>query len=223
MNYEQIEKKRYEQSWAALKGKFVKDPFSYRSREVSVTAIDFLKFLKTKKIKGKFLDIGCGNARHAILFAKNDFESYGIDIATSAIKLAKKNAKENKVTLNLRVGSVFSLPYPENHFDVVMDSGCLHHLRKTEWGKYKKNILRVLRSGGYYYLYCFSKNTPVDPPFSAKKRNWTLRGKHYNHFFTKKEVVDYFARNFKFLKNYEIKKTAEGRVLKLKVFYMQKK
>lgn len=221
-DYEEIEKKQYEASWSKMKGKIPTEHSSYRKAVPSPAAVDFSKFLQRRKIKGTFLDVGCGNGRHAVLFAKNGYDVHGIDIAESAIKLAKKNLRQNKVKANFKVGSVFSLPFKKDSFDVVMDSGCLHHLRKSQWKKYKKNILKVLKPGGYYFLYVFSINTPYSPPFSPRgKRNWTLRKMHYCHFFTKKEVKDFFREEFVIVKDYEVRKKNSRR--KFKVFYMKKR
>ena len=224
-DYQLIEKKMYEQSWSEMKGQFSKKKFSYRSQEPSINARHFLKFLNKSKVTGTLLDVGCGNGRHTVFFAKNGFKASGIDFAKQAISLARKNAKLNNIKIDLRVGSVFDLPYKTDQFDVILDSGCLHHLRKSEWNAYKKNILKVLKKGGHYALHCFSKKTPPHPPFSprTKNRSWTLRRMHYNHFFTKKEVMDFFGKDFRLLEHYQTNKDSEDRTVIFEEFYMRKK
>jgi 2-polyprenyl-3-methyl-5-hydroxy-6-metoxy-1,4-benzoquinol methylase len=222
MDYETIEKERYEYMWRSLKGTFSSDPENYRGRYARKEILDFITFLKSQNIGGTVLDVGCGNGRNSVAFAKNNFKVYGIDLSTSAINLAKKNAKEEGVNINCTVGSVFDLSYDDNSFEVLVDSGCLHHLRKSEWKSYLRNILRVLKKDGYYFLLCFSKNSGYVPKFcpKSKNRNWTLRGMHYNHFFTIKEVKDFFGKDFDIIKNWEFGRKTD--VKRFKVFYMRK-
>ncbi len=223
MNYEKIEEKRYEKFWSSLKGKFSSDPEHYTSNVPYPAVIKFIKYLKKMNCTGKALDIGCGNGRHAVIFAKNKFSVSGIDVSKSAIKITNKNAKENKVNISTRIGSVLNLPYQKDSFDVLLDSGCLHHLRKSQWKQYLKNILLVLKKGRYFLLICFSKNSRYIPEFSpkSKNRNWTLRNGHYNHFFTNKEIKETFSNNFEIINTYEIKKRSTPLILK--VFLMKKK
>jgi len=222
MDYEEIEKKRYENFWKSRKGEFSEDLENYNSRFPSPEAIDFLNFLKKKNITGNVLDVGCGNGRNAVLFAKNNFNAYGIDVSKSAVELAKKNAKLNNVKADFKVSSIFSLK-KKNFFSIILDFGCLHHLRKSQWKKYKISILNALAKNGYYCLYCFSRNTPCIPKFSpkSKNRNWYLRKNHYNHFFNEKEIRDFFKKGFIIEKNYESRKGNSQ--LLFKVFYMKKR
>jgi len=222
MDYEEIEEKRYESFWKSMKGELSEDLENYNSKFPSPEAIDFLNFLKKRNIRGNALDVGCGNGRNAVLFAKNNFNAYGIDISKSAIELAKKNARINKVKANFDVSSVFNLK-KKNFFDVIIDFGCLHHLRKSQWKKYKKSISESLKKGGYYCLYCFSRNTPYIPKFSPKSKNrdWYLRKNHYNHFFTDKELKDFFKKDFIIEKSYESRK-GDSQLL-FQVFYMKKR
>jgi 2-polyprenyl-3-methyl-5-hydroxy-6-metoxy-1,4-benzoquinol methylase len=222
MNYEKIENNRYEKRWKSLKRKFSKDRH-YTSNIPNPEAISFMEFLKKKMISGSFLDLGCGNGRHAVLFAKNKFSVHGIDFSKSAISLARQNAKQNNVNVKFKVGSVFDLPYKEKLFDVVFDTGCLHHLRKSQWSQYKQNVLKVIKPGGYYYLKCFSNNYAYIPGISprTKKRNWTLMNLHYNHFFTNKEVMDLFKDDFKIIKKIEVIRKYNPKK-RFKVFYMKR-
>ena len=227
MDYEQIIKENYERIWGSFKGKFSKKRGSYFNIQPSLTVLDFLSFLEKRGVSGSVLDIGCGNARNAIAFAKKGYQAYGIEISTEALKLAEKHLKLRNVPVDLENGSVFNLPYPDNRFDVILDFGCLHHFRKSQWRLYLKNILRVLKNGGYYYLYCFSINTPYIPGQrrpKSKRRNWVVNrplSLHYCHYFTYKEVQDFFGKHFTILKKYEW--TKDDYPERMKVFYMQKR
>lgn len=211
----------YEELWKKV-GNWEHESPHYKTRAPQKETLDFIKFLKKKEIKGKALDVGCGGGRHVILFAKHGFESYGIDYSKAAIKLAKQDAKAKKIKVHLKAGDVLNLPYKKNSFDVVHDTGCLHHIKKKDWPLYLKNILKVLKPGGYYKLFSFSSKTKflTGKPITKDKR-WILHRKHYSYFFTKKEFKDIFSKYFDILKIAEEKR--KGGVRAFYIVYMVKK
>jgi len=196
---------------------------NFKTRDPQKETVDFIDFLRSKKItKGKVLDLGCGGGRHVILFAKQGFESYGIDFSKTAVKLAKIDAKDKKVEAHLKVGDVLRLPYKKNTFDIVHDSGCLHHLSKRDWNIYLKNVLKVLKKGGYFKLFAFSDNTRYLTGHKIlKTKNWIVHKAHYTHFFSKKEIKDFFSEHFNILNIIEEKRKDDLR--SFYIAYMQKK
>jgi len=44
------------------------------------------------------------------------------------------------------------LPYPNNYFDIVVDNHCLHCIIGVDRISYLRNIVSVLKSGGFYLL-----------------------------------------------------------------------
>jgi len=221
MNYEKIESDRYENMWRSMRGEFHNEKLNYKSNVPSSELLDFVKFLKQKQaiIGKKALDIGCGNGRNSVALAKAGFDVTGIEVSESALSLAKKNEKENNVKINLQKVSVFNLPNSLQGFDLAIDFGLLHHLRRSQNKSYLKNVLNTIKPKGYFCLQCFSANTTVDK--KPKNRNWDLIGKHYNRFFTNEEIKKVFGKHFEIIKIIE---TQNPRT-KIKFFttYMQRK
>lgn len=154
--------------------------------------------LISKVKKGRMLDLGCGEGRHAIFFAKKGFSAYGVDYSKEALKKAKMNSKK----VNFKHANIFNLSYENDFFDLIVDVGLLHHIKKKDWNKYLKNVIRVLKPGGYYFCSQFSKNSSSIRGIlvSKLKRNWNIVGNFYDHFFTKKEYKDLFSKKFKIIK-----------------------
>ncbi len=206
MNHELIEKQFYEKYWKNVNRTFSKNSSHFSSDKPSSFVTKF------KNEKGLVLDIGCGNGRHTKLF-KN---SIGIDVSESACIFAKQNSKKQIVK-----ASVLHLPFKSNVFGMILDAGCLHHLRKSQWKLYKNNITNAMKKDSSYILYCFSSNSGKVKNFMpSKKRNFTLRSGHYNHFFTEKEITNIFKKDFKILKLKELKKPDSA--LRFFVLYAQK-
>ena len=76
--------------------------------------------LAERSSPGSALDLGCGEGTHAVHLAQQGYEVVGIDVVPAA-------------------------PAP---FDVVLDSGCLHHLRGRRVDAYRARLDRWLAPGG---------------------------------------------------------------------------
>jgi len=202
------EKKFYEKFWKNLKGGYSGDEWHFSSKKAYPVVDQFISCAQKEK-KKIFLDIGCGNGRHAVLFSKSGFKSFGIDLSQEAIVLAKKLAASENVKINYTVGDVLHLPYRNDQFDVVLDSGCFHHLRKYQWSEYVKNVKNVLKKNGLFFLICFSIHSDGNIPRfwnGDHKRNWTKKKGHYNHIFKKQEIEKLFNKDFDILKIREMTK-----------------
>ncbi len=164
--------------------------------------VKFIKTIKKSNQHKKVLDLGCGEARHAIAFAKEGFETYGLDFSKNAIKKAKENARKANVSIKFSVGNGIKPPYQENSFDVVLDAGFLHHIKKKDWANYLRGLRRILRHGGLYWSMQLSKNSkrfhnfiPID-----NKKNYYATKDTYTYFFTKEDYKSLFGKDFKILK-----------------------
>ncbi len=98
------------------------------------------------KAGDRILDVGCGKG-----FLLYDFtqvvpgvEVHGIDISEYAIENAKEEIKDR-----LRVGTAASLPYPDDHFDLVISINTLHNLYCYELADALREIVRVGRGSRY--------------------------------------------------------------------------
>ena len=105
------------------------------------------------------LEVGCGTGVMSILArlnAGNRGKVHGVDIAEKMIIQARKKAEKYGLDIDFKVASIDSLPFPDNHFNVVIASLMFHHLpvRIKESGL--KEIHRVLKGNGRFLLSDFS-------------------------------------------------------------------
>lgn len=118
--------------------------------------------------RGKALDTCCGAGTNDIYMAREGFEVTAMDISERAVAYARKKAEEAGVDITFLVQSFLELPFPEGQFDLVLDSGCFHHVLVKDRNTYIKGIHRVLKTGGRYLLICFSdRNGPAWNHFSS--------------------------------------------------------
>lgn len=74
----------------------------------------------------RVIDVGCGDGRMALGCAPYASEVVGVDPDPEAIRLARKKARELGVTnVRFKIGVAQELPFPDEHFDVVILSWSL--------------------------------------------------------------------------------------------------
>ena len=175
--------------------------------EPSRCALAFLKQVRRQVQAGTLLDIGCGEGRHCFAAWHLGFEVTGIDYEPMALERARHFAlTKHAEDITLCKANVFSLPFPRSSFDVVLDYGCLHHQRKSDWTAYAASILRVLKPFSFYILSVFS---PKFHFFRAHRRPWHIAYGAYRRCFTQQEISVLFGRQFEILAIEEVK--GEGR------------
>ncbi|MHC4759295.1 MAG: class I SAM-dependent methyltransferase [Planctomycetota bacterium] len=118
-----------------------------------------VKAVETSAIEPcRAIDLGCGAGNYAIYLASRGFEVTGIDFSSTAIKIAKENAKNKGIKCNLIVGDVLKdLSELEERFDFAYDWGLLHHLLPEHREQYVENVSRLLNPNGKYLSLCFSE------------------------------------------------------------------
>jgi len=110
--------------------------------DYSLKYIEFVNTLKTDLQSGsKILEAGCGTGQTLALFSDNQ-DTCGLDISMAALKLAQKNCS------NVVLGSIFSIPFDDDAFDLVYNSGVIEHFRDPENVAAIREMARVVRPSG---------------------------------------------------------------------------
>jgi SAM-dependent methyltransferase len=122
------------------------------------------------------------------------FKVMAIDYELLALQRARRHARAKRArNIGFRKADVFYLPFPASCFDIVLDYGCLHHQRKSDWPAYKANLLRVLGPRGFYVLSVFSREFPL---FHGSRRPWHIAQGAYRRYFTRGDILELFGRDF---------------------------
>lgn len=165
--------------------------------EVDPQVVKFHQDIKKEIPTGKVLDVGCGQGRHTLYFAKQGYESYGIDYVKRAIDEANEEARKRKLdNAHFMVMDLLSLDFPKDMFDIVVDWSVLDHIYPTERKTYVENLGKVLKVGGYLLLTEFSAD---DSRIKDKSKNFSFDRGSYDHYFRRDELESIFSKNFKFV------------------------
>jgi len=103
------------------------------------------KYIPDKR--GRILEGGCGRGQVVYCMHVHGYESIGIDWAEKTIAKTKEVLPE----LDVRVGDLTSLPFPDNYFVGYWSLGVIEHF----WEGYQAiltEMQRVLVKGGYVFL-----------------------------------------------------------------------
>ena len=113
--------------------------------------------------RGRALDVGCGQGVHSVWLAQQGFSVVGLDFVPAALDAARASAEQGGVEVDLHECDVLDFEAP-SPFDVVLDSGCLHHLPRARVGAYRLRLDEWLAPGGDYVLVHFSHRPRIPVP-----------------------------------------------------------
>jgi SAM-dependent methyltransferase len=123
----------------------------------------FVELVRTGELnKGMVLDVGCGTGENALYLAENGFQVSGVDLSSRAIAAAKAKASQRKLKVHFRLANALSLVFKSGYFDNVIDSGLFHTFNDNDRVSFAREIARILRTNGKYFMLCFSDKEPTN-------------------------------------------------------------
>ncbi len=125
------------------------------------------------KLGEAVLDVGCGTGTLATLAQRQVGDTgavAGIDASPEMIARALYKARKRRLAINFETARAEALPFADQHFDVVLCTVTLHHLRRATRGGAVREMHRVLKPGGRLLL--------VDFVFGARR---TVAGYLHRH------------------------------------------
>src|SRR6218665_3925654 len=114
------------------------------------------RFRAADKGAVKVLEVGCGPGANLWFMHREGFAVHGIDISPTAIaianaRLANENAGIPSPAADLRVGHFARLPWPDGHFDLVVDIFALYANTTDVIGQTLAEIARVLKPVALFF------------------------------------------------------------------------
>ena len=112
---------------------------------------------------GEILDVGCGIGMYYDLLAPKCKHYIGIDPVNPMIK----RAMERRPSGDWRIGSIYKLPFPNNHLDLVFCWSVLIHLPHETIERALEELWRVTRKHLLFNLYI-----SLDEPSFSIQGSW---------------------------------------------------
>jgi putative AdoMet-dependent methyltransferase len=134
----------------------------------------------------KILEFGCGSGRIGQYFVKGNYDYYGIDKSSNMIKKFVELLNYKKVEI---IDGII-LPYPDNHFDVVICYSVIQYLNDLdEFNKLLDEFIRVSKRIIY-----IGDLESVD--HSKNNKKYYKKNNDFKHLIVKKEYFKLFNMKY---------------------------
>ncbi len=120
-------------------------------------------------LAGAVLDAGCGSGENALHIASLGFSVLGVDVAETALALAREKARERGVEAEFATADAFHLERLRRRFQTVLDCGLFHTCNAGERSRYAASLASVTEDHGTLYVLCFSDYGPDTGPHSISQ------------------------------------------------------
>jgi SAM-dependent methyltransferase len=119
-----------------------------------------LRLVEEGAFTGVVLDAGCGTGEHALRVASLGLRVLGVDVAESALSIARAKAAARGVDADFAVADALHLERLGETFETVLDCGLFHTFDVDERRGYVRSLASVTSRGSRLYVLCFSDVGP---------------------------------------------------------------
>jgi SAM-dependent methyltransferase len=113
---------------------------------------------------GAVLDAGCGTGENALLVAALGLPVLGIDVAETALAIARAKARQRGIEAEFALADALDLGSLGRRFDTVLDCGLFHSFDASERHAYAASLASVIAPDGTLHVLCFSDEGPETGP-----------------------------------------------------------
>jgi SAM-dependent methyltransferase len=113
---------------------------------------------------GAVLDAGCGTGENALHIASLGLHVLGVDVAETALSIARKKAEDRGIDADFVAADAFHLDRLGRVFETVLDCGLFHTFDGDEQRDYAASLASVTSRGANLHLLCFSDVGPGTGP-----------------------------------------------------------
>ena len=98
---------------------------------------------------GRVLDLGCGEGRDSVFFARCGFDVTGLDAAADGLAKAERLAREHGVKIRWLCRSMTDVP-AIGRFDLIYSCGSIHHVPAAERPRLFRRLGTLTRPNGVH-------------------------------------------------------------------------
>ena len=132
------------------------------------------------------IDIGCGVGRYFPFFhLRGASELVGIDVGENLLRIAKELSPHVKAIL----ASADALPFPNEHFDVVLSMGLLEHFEDPQ--PILREWVRILKCGGVLIVETPNMRNPIFARHYYRNKEKLV----WQHEWTPKDLIREIEKN----------------------------
>lgn len=147
----------------------------------SMTCLKILELLPPSRHL-KLLDIGCGEGKDAVFFAKNGYDVTAFDISDAGLKKTEQLAKNFAVNINVFKADILDFRLDER-FDILYSSGVFHYIKPELRSEIISNYMEYTNSQGINTINVFVKKPFISkPPENEPTASDWISGELLTHY-----------------------------------------
>jgi SAM-dependent methyltransferase len=128
---------------------------------------------------GRALDLGCGTGRNALFLASHGWDTTGVEMAGSALDIARREAAAAGLSVRFVQGDVTRLPALGigDGYRLLIDGGCYHMIPPSRRDDYAEGVSRVAAAGARLVMVGFARlfGLGMEPAeLIPRMRGWRL-------------------------------------------------
>lgn len=131
----------------------------------------------------RLLDLGCGEGKDAVFFARNGYDVTAVDVTASGLEKARRLAEGCGVALRTVRADLEEFRLDET-YDVLYSSGALHYIRPALRDEVFANWQAHTAPGGVHALNCFVEKPFIAPPPENEPRSFFYRSGELFGYYT---------------------------------------
>jgi len=137
-----------------------KPPWSIGEPQPELAAL-----IEAGRFHGDVLDVGCGEAAISLHLAERGCTTVGLDVAPTAIELARAEAKRRGLTnATFEVADISDFDGYDGRFGTIVDSTLFHSIPVAAREGYQRSIVRAAAPGASYFVLVFDRNGMPEGP-----------------------------------------------------------
>jgi len=111
----------------------------------------------------KLLDVGCGEGKDAVFFARNGYDVSAFDVSEAGIEKTRKLAEHVGVRVNVFKADLLDFRL-DTHYDIIFSSGVLHYIKPEYRKEIFDNYKQFTNEDGIHVLNVFVHKPFIAPP-----------------------------------------------------------
>lgn len=122
----------------------------------------------------RVLDVGCGEGKDAVFFARNGYDVTAFDIAESGLAKAQRLADACGVQINLIHADLLTFR-PDGEYDILFSSGVLHYIPQPLRAEILRSYQEHTSVGGIHAMNVFVRKAFIPEPPDEDAPAWPWR------------------------------------------------
>lgn len=128
--------------------------------------------VEEENLRGRALDLGCGDGRNSIFLAQQSFDVHALDTSKAGVMRLSDIADSRNLSITAEVSDARGVESRKGCFELIVADTVLCHLDWDDAVKVAGSIRDLLRPGGWLYASTFTTDDPRQSEFAPVTQSY---------------------------------------------------